>query len=343
MAASSFGRARVLIAGSGRMGQIRASLVYANPRFELCGIIDVNLASAQVLVDRYSTNAFVSLSEAIDFTGKHRLSPPRIESNDIPDCGIDGLIISTPTFTHAAIIKESASLGISIFTEKPVDETADEIRQLFDICYKANVALCCGFQRRFDHAYVSTAKAVHDGHIDHPCPPIEFLLKGGNIFIDLSTHDIDYIRWVLQDEVESVYATGTSSLEALKEAGIDDNATMVMKFKKGAIVTLTMSRSACYGYDQRCEIFGDQGLVCNDNEYQHSSVLSNTTGVHQSRLKHSFPQRFNQAFEAELEAFADTILLGKPWPIKANDCIAVQKVSDAARKSREINTVVVIS
>jgi predicted dehydrogenase len=114
------------------------------------------------------TNAFVSLSEAIDFAGKHRLSPPRTESNDIPDYGIDGLIIATPTFTHAAIIKESASLGISIFTEKPVDETADKIRQLFDICYKANVALCCGFQRRFDHTYVSTAKAVHDGHIGTP-------------------------------------------------------------------------------------------------------------------------------------------------------------------------------
>jgi len=40
------------------MGQIRASLVYANPRFELCGIIDVNLASAQVL-DRYSVRGLV--------------------------------------------------------------------------------------------------------------------------------------------------------------------------------------------------------------------------------------------------------------------------------------------
>lgn len=44
---------------------------------------------------------------------------------------------------------------------------------------------------------------------------------------------MDYIRWVLGDEVESVYATGTSSDEELKEKGVIDNATMVMKFKKG--------------------------------------------------------------------------------------------------------------
>jgi myo-inositol 2-dehydrogenase/D-chiro-inositol 1-dehydrogenase len=49
-----------------------------------------------------------------------------------------------------------------------VDETADEILHLFDTCNTANVALCCGFQRRFDHTYVSTAKAVHDGRIGKP-------------------------------------------------------------------------------------------------------------------------------------------------------------------------------
>ncbi len=65
-------------------------------------------------------------------------------------------------------------------------------------------------------------------------PSREFLLQGGgNIISDCSAHDVDYIRWVLGDEVESVYATGTSSDEELKEKGVIDNATMVMKFKKG--------------------------------------------------------------------------------------------------------------
>lgn len=62
-----------------------------------------------------------------------------------------------------------------------------------------------------------------------------FLLQGGgNIISDCSAHDVDYIRWVLgRDEVESVYATGTSSDEELKERGVIDNATMVMKFARG--------------------------------------------------------------------------------------------------------------
>ena len=65
-------------------------------------------------------------------------------------------------------------------------------------------------------------------------PSREFLLRGGgNIISDCSAHDVDYIRWVLGDEVASVYATGTSSDDELREAGVIDNATMVMKFVRG--------------------------------------------------------------------------------------------------------------
>ena len=51
--------------------------------------------------------------------------------------------------------------------------------------------------------------------------------------MDLSAHDVDYITYTLNDEVVSVYASGTSSDEELAEAGIHDNATMVMNMKKG--------------------------------------------------------------------------------------------------------------
>jgi myo-inositol 2-dehydrogenase/D-chiro-inositol 1-dehydrogenase len=51
---------------------------------------------------------------------------------------------------------------------------------------------------------------------DHPVPPKEFLLKGGDIFMDLSAHDIDYILQAFSDQrVVSVYAAGTSSTPEL--------------------------------------------------------------------------------------------------------------------------------
>jgi myo-inositol 2-dehydrogenase/D-chiro-inositol 1-dehydrogenase len=157
---------------------------------------------------------------------------------------LDGIVVSSPTFTHDAVVREAAKNGLHIFTEKPVDETANKIANLFQVAESSGISLCCGFQRRFDASYVAAAEAVRSGRIgtpvhasiffaDHPCPPIEFLLKGGNIFMDLSAHDIDYIMNALNDEVVSVYATGTSSTDELALAGVHDNATVLMKFRRG--------------------------------------------------------------------------------------------------------------
>lgn len=368
MVTGSLQRARILLIGSGRMGQIRASILYANPRFDFCGVVDVNVDGAKAIAEKYSADAFSTLHEAVAHFGVRSKSNDNIKkATDVPDVDtsslssqsssshsekpIDGIVLCAPTFVHDSVIREAAANGLAIFTEKPVDETSDKISDLFDVCAKNNVSLCCGFQRRFDESYVAARNALKEEKIgkpvsasiffaDHPCPPIEFLLTGGNIFMDLSAHDIDYIRWALQDEVSSVYATGSSSMKELEDAGVHDNATIVMTFKKGTVVTLTMSRSACYGYDQRCEIFGTAGLIKVENEPTNTSILSDKDGVHQSRLKHSFPQRFHSAFTAELDAFADCLLLDTPWPITAKDCINVQRVADAARESCEHNKVV---
>ena len=172
-------------------------------------------------------------------------------------------------------------------------------------------------------------------------PSRQFLLQGGgNIISDCSAHDIDYIRWVLGDEVASVYAVGTSSDEELEQAGVIDNATVVMKFLKGAVVSLTLSRGANYGYDQRCEIFGTDGMASVKNIVENSTEVSNINGIHRPKWQHSFPERFEAAFGHELDAFADTLLLGKPWSVSEDDCVAVQRVCDAALESCESGQVV---
>lgn len=243
---------------------------------------------------------------------------------------------------------------MAVLTEKPIDETAEKIEALFVSSSSMLIPLCCSFQRRFDPSYVACANAVRAGEIgtvvsatlffaDHPGPPRDFLVTGGNIFMDLSAHDVDYIMNVLPDEtVVSVYAVGTSSDPELLEAGVHDNATMVLNFSKGTTVTLFLSRSAVYGYDQRCEIFGTAGHIAVRNVHETTVALSNATGVHSSRLQHSFPQRFNEAFGLELDAFASVVLDGQAWPVTMQQCINVQRVADAAKQSAETGLVVPI-
>lgn len=160
--------------------------------------------------------------------------------------GLDGVVCCSPTPTHREIVEQAAEYGLGIFCEKPVDESAKKIEELFEVASLAKVRLCCGFQRRFDPSYVQALTEIQSGTIghpiaasiffgDHPVPPMEFLLQGGgDIFMDLSAHDVDYILQAFPDQhVTSVYASGTSSAPELERAGVHDNATMVMKLSRG--------------------------------------------------------------------------------------------------------------
>jgi myo-inositol 2-dehydrogenase/D-chiro-inositol 1-dehydrogenase len=109
-----------------------------------------------------------------------------------------------------------------------------------------------------------------------------------------------------------------------------------------------MSRSASYGYDQRCEIFGSEGRVQVGNVHETSTVLSTCAGIMASKYQHSFPQRFHQAFGLELDAFGDCLLLASNnkkvyWPVTKDDCIRVQRIADAAQASAKTGLVVEIT
>jgi predicted homoserine dehydrogenase-like protein len=53
--------ARVVVVGSGRMGHIRSSLVRANPRFELVGIVDTAMEGAERLAETYRVSDNLAL------------------------------------------------------------------------------------------------------------------------------------------------------------------------------------------------------------------------------------------------------------------------------------------
>ena len=263
---------------------------------------------------------------------------------------LDGVIISVPTSSHGDYIKVAAENGLGSL-EKPVAESPQEIEELYGICEQHGVPLCSGFQRRFDTSYARAAELVRQGalgkvsnaHIvfgDSPGPSLEFLLEGGDIFYDLCVHDVDFIRWALNEEIVSVYARGTSSQKELAAANIQDSATMMMTTDQGSIITLSMNRKASYGYDQRCEIFAEKGKLLVGNEFETTAIASDKDGDHWSRLKNSFDTRFRDAFANEIDSFADVLTGKTPWSVGKEDVIRVQQVAAAAKKSLETNQIV---
>jgi myo-inositol 2-dehydrogenase/D-chiro-inositol 1-dehydrogenase len=315
------------------MGQVRAPLLAAARECVLVAVVDPFEATGRALAERVGTSYFATLGAAVGAGG--------VAANCV--------WIATGTATHEALILESLALLPrlrAIFCEKPVDSEPGKIRELFAECAAHGVRLCCGFQRRFDPSYVAAREKVAAGLVghpslvrvffaDHPCPPMEFLRAGGCPFMDLAPHDVDFVSWCLDgDHPVEVSASGSSSTGELRDAGVLDNAMISMRYSKGALVNIMMSRGASYGYDQRCELFGERGIVSVGNVRQHECVLSTAEGSRAARLQHSFPERFGEAFANEVAAWVAVVVSGAAWPVSERDCVAAQEICMAAAEAQ---------
>lgn len=179
---------------------------------------------------------------------------------------------------------------------------------------------------------MTVALQIHFVFRDHPVPPIEFLLQGGDPFTDLAPHDLDWMRAVLKEDPVEVYAVASASMPELKKHDVMDTAFLVLSFASGTRVTMEMSRTSSYGYDQRAEVFGDKGVLLVDNPRRTAAVLTNETGSAVDQLEHSFPQRFSLAFEREVDEFA-RVIAGGECIVTREDAVRAQVIAIAASQS----------
>ncbi len=79
------------------------------------------------------------------------------------------------------------------------------------------------------------------------------------------------------------------------------------------------SRQAVYGYDQRVEVFGSEGMALSDNPLTTTTVFRNADGGRQSTVPHFFLERYIPSYVAEWEAFGAMVHDGSPSPVTMRD------------------------
>ena len=83
----------------------------------------------------------------------------------LEDKDIDGVIISTPLGSHAAITLDALSAGKHVFCEQAMARTLDECKAVYDAYRKSDKVLYFCMQRMFDEKYLRGMKLLHDGLI----------------------------------------------------------------------------------------------------------------------------------------------------------------------------------
>ena len=319
------------IIGAGRIGRVHAeTIAFRLPEARAAAITDINPQAAREVAARCGIARVAANAEEI-------FADPKIEA----------VLICSSTNTHSEMVTMAAAAGKHIFCEKPIDHTLERIDRALAAVAKAGVQLQVGFNRRFDSNFARVRQSVVSGEIGMPQlmhiisrdpapPPISYVKVSGGMFLDMTIHDFDMARFLIGDEVEEIYTVAGVNIDPeIGAAGDVDTALIVLRFNNGVIGTIDNSRKAVYGYDQRVEILGSNGAIATENRYPNQTVISTGESVRKDLPMNFFMDRYTESFAAELRAFVDAILSGKPTPVTGHDGRVPVVMALAARKSFE--------
>ncbi|HEX6482511.1 MAG TPA: inositol 2-dehydrogenase [Ktedonobacteraceae bacterium] len=301
--------------GAGRIGRLHAEhLTSRIPSADLLMVADPFEGAARSCAERYAIPSYGRNYQAV---------------LDHPD--IQAVVICSSTNTHAQIIEEAAQAGKHIFCEKPIALDLSSIDQALDAVKRSGVKLQIGFNRRFDTNFRRVRHAVEQGEIGQPLilhivsrdpepPPIQYIRVSGGIFLDMAIHDFDMARYLIGSEVEEVFAQANAiSDPIIAEAGDVENAVVMLRFVNGVIGTISNSRHAVYGYDQRVELLGSAGAISTENNYPNTAIISDSRSVRRDLPLHFFVERYTESFIIEMMAFVDSVLRDEPVLVNGND------------------------
>ena len=327
---------KVALLGAGRIAKVHAKHIDDNADSVLFSVSGFTTGSATALADKYRAKV-LSVEEAINH----------------PE--VDIVLIATPNDTHADFALQAARAGKAIFCEKPIDLDISRVRDCVEEINRRGVPFMIGFNRRFDTHHSALQRALASGEIgeleqlqissrDPSPPPQESFPDSGGIFRDMTIHDFDMARFLLQDEPVAVSAVGAALVNPqIKATGDVDVVTVTLQTATGKIVVINNSRRSGYGYDQRIEAHGQKGSLSVNNVPQSTLVKMTEQGdVQTQRPLYSVLDRYHEAFSAQWKAFIAAVKNNKRVPIGADDGLKALLLAEAALESLKTQKVVAV-
>ncbi|GLS22406.1 inositol 2-dehydrogenase [Labrys miyagiensis] len=312
--------------GAGLIGSVHAANLGRHPMVRFRYIVDPRPEAAQRI-------AALTGAEIVD--AQTALDDPELQA----------VMIASATKTHADIATAAAQKGKAIFCEKPIDLDIGRTDACLAAVAKAGVIFQIGFNRRFDPSFRSLKRRLADKEIgaveqviitsrDPEPESEEALAGGGGVFREMTIHDFDMARNLLGEEPVELFATGSSLVSpAYARLGDYDTAMFVMRTASGRQCHINNSVRASYGYDQRIEVHGSEGMLRAGNRVPTSVEISNGSAISTDKPLYFFVERYAESYAAELDHFIGCIQTGQQPDVGAEDGRKAMILCEAALAS----------
>jgi myo-inositol 2-dehydrogenase/D-chiro-inositol 1-dehydrogenase len=329
---------RFALFGAGFIGQVHGANIATNPRTKLQYVYDVNDEAAQKLAGRFGAQVGGSVQEVF-------------AADDV-----DAVLIASSTNTHADLLHAAIAARKPVYCEKPIDMNLERVKAVVQEAHDNPVPIMMGFSRRFDPNHRGLRQAVQAGEvgvlemIQMACrsaapPPLSYIKVSGGQFRDQTIHMFDLLCWIAGQAPVEVYATGSAMMDPeITAAGDVDTSMLILKFADGALCHIDNSRHTGYGYDERIEVFGSQGLVESRRKPVREVALYKGSKVVEEGMFAGWFERMEPTFGLAIDAFAAALAgeANTDYPT-LQDGLRAQMIAEAAVESLHKNQPVKIT
>ncbi|EAM2722905.1 D-chiro-inositol-2-dehydrogenase IolG2 [Salmonella enterica] len=318
------------VIGLGRVGKMHVENMYLLPQLDI-------ICAADYFIEEMSDWLY-----SVNITSGYKNYQELLQRDDI-----EAVFIFTSTDMHEEIVTAAAQAGKHIFCEKPLSMNEDEQASMAVLrkVKEKGVTLQVAFNRRFDPQFHEVFELVRSGKIGRPqmikitsrdpdLLPHHLIKRIGGLIFDFTMHDFDMARFMMQDEVSEVYVKGNTLIDpSLKNIDDVDTLAVMLTFRNGGYALIDNSRRAVYGYDQRVEVFGSEGMAYADNVSESTVKVFNSQHCIMKNPLPDFTVRYREAYRTEILHFIDSVLHHTPVVCTGEDALLAQRIAIAAQQS----------
>jgi predicted dehydrogenase len=298
----------------------------------LVGVVDMDMSCANEVADTYKVKAFDNFESMIEETKP------------------EGIVIATPTSTHAKIAEDIASKYDDIrglLIEKPLASNLKDGEKVAKIVKEKNIVTLISHSEIYNPIVGKALSLIDADAIGKPLTvihdrrgfvPPERIPSLGDVFEDIGVHDFDIMARISEGSA-TLYAQSNTS------GGIHNSGTVMVKFNEGTEHFFHLSRQYA-GRRRFMDVSGTKGTLVLDLfgqiirvQHLNQAPMAKSDTINLPEMGATI-KVYGEPVREVLNDFLRCIKSGKTPKVSIDDALCALRVVEAARDSAESGKVI---
>jgi UDP-N-acetylglucosamine 3-dehydrogenase len=316
---------RIAVIGLGSMGSNHLRVLLKLPDVEVTGVAD---ADAERVARATANQPFPGFPDAATLLAE---STPQ------------AVTVVVPTQAHEEVVTQAFAAGADVLVEKPIAGSLAAGRRMARAAEEAGRTLAVGHIVRFNPAVEELRRRMQEGQGGRVLQlrtrrlgPFPHRIRDVGVIHDLAIHDIDLMRFLLDDDIERVYAEAQSHINTSRE----DLVTAIVHFRSGTVGSLEVNWLTPVK-ERSLHVLCEGGMFAVDGELQtlafyenfDAAALPGTLSSVTEGPMTKYPIEVVEPLQTEIERFVDGVRNGTAPAVSADDGLAALAVAEAMVRS----------